>query len=469
MNLCPKSLFRLYLLRSNLVKFKHIHTNMPSIHTIAVCQFTATNNKEHNFKVVENLVKYAYEQKAKMVFLPEATDFIGINDSDSKKFSEPLDGPLMSSYKEMASQYKLWLSIGGFHEVQCTPDNMVYYNSHVVISDTGDIKAVYRKLHLFDAYLPDKEVTLKESNTISPGSEIIPPVSTSVGNIGLMICYDLRFPELSIVLKKLGANILTFPSAFTVPTGEAHWETLLKARAIENQCYVIAAAQYGVHNEKRKSFGQSLVIDPWGKIIAQAPKYTPKISTHQNVILAAIDQNMQKHVHDRMPVYNHRRDDLYQLVPTTISLTNLPSDFLFSEKVIPNSVVFYCTPYSYAFTNIRCVVPGHVLVASRRPAKRLGDLSISEANDFIQTTIKVQKLVENVYKAKSSTVCVQDGPEAGQTVAHVHCHILPRKSGDFPHNDDVYVALARHDKRDKEPMRTLEEMSEEATLLRNNL
>ena len=144
-------------------------------------------------------------------------------------------------------------------------------NTLIWIDETGEITERYQKLHLFDVDLRDSGgPVLKESNSVEPGSSIIHPFKTAIGNVGMMICFDLRFPTLSTRVRDLGAQILTLPSAFTVPTGRAqHWEILLRARAIENQSYVVAAAQVGNHNEKRVSYGHSLIVDPWGQVVAQ--------------------------------------------------------------------------------------------------------------------------------------------------------------------------------------------------------
>ena len=132
----------------------------------------------------------------------------------------------------------------------------------------GKITERYQKLHLFDVEFKGGPI-LNESNSVEPGSEIRRPLETGVGKVGMMICFDLRFPMLSTRLRDLGAQILTFPSAFTVPTGMVHWETLLRARAIETQSFVLAAAQVGNHSEKRISYGHSLIVDPWGEIVAE--------------------------------------------------------------------------------------------------------------------------------------------------------------------------------------------------------
>jgi len=136
------------------------------------------------------------------------------------------------------------------------------------IDEKGEITQRYQKLHLFDVEIEGGPV-LKESNSVEPGSSILPPFQTSLGLMGLMICFDLRFPVLPARIRDLGAQILTYPSAFTVPTGKVHWETLLRARAIETQSFVVAAAQVGNHNEKRVSYGHSMIVDPWGKVFSE--------------------------------------------------------------------------------------------------------------------------------------------------------------------------------------------------------
>ncbi len=136
------------------------------------------------------------------------------------------------------------------------------------INEQGNITSRYQKVHLFDVDLPGGPV-LKESNSVEAGGDIIPPIDTPVGKSGMMICFDLRFPEISLRLRRQGAQVLVYPSAFTVPTGKAHWEMLLRARAIENQAYVIAAAQCGRHNGKSVSYGDSIAVGPWGEVVGR--------------------------------------------------------------------------------------------------------------------------------------------------------------------------------------------------------
>ena len=177
---------------------------------------------------------------------------------------------------------RLWLSLGGFHEVydetskehsSFTPDAQSensdivhYFNTHILVDDHGSIVATYRKIHLFDV---DVDGGFRESKYTVPGSQVVLVKDTPFGNIGLSTCYDMRFPELYTLYGLLGADLILVPSAFMPTTGKAHWEVLLSSRAIETQCYVAAAAQYGQHNEKRGSHGHALIADPWGKVVGE--------------------------------------------------------------------------------------------------------------------------------------------------------------------------------------------------------
>ncbi|CAH2056156.1 unnamed protein product, partial [Iphiclides podalirius] len=456
---------------------------------IAVCQMTSVADKASNLQVITKLVSDAIQDKVQMLFFPEACDYLCDNKQDTLNFAEPLlTGDTVQNYRQLAAKYNVWLSMGGVHEKdENSPTKM--FNTHVIIDNTGEIVQTYRKLHLFDVEIPEKNVRLKESDFTIPGSHVVTPVDTPVGRIGLAICYDMRFPELSTALGSMRSDILTYPSAFTYTTGVAHWHLLLRARAIENQCYVIAAAQTGHHNAKRRSFGHALVVDPWGEVLADCGESAPcyKVVEMSPDRLADVRRNM--------PVFQHRRTDIYSLY--TLSLRNklLPEHtsaphacesaegrtrdstvdeptYVFGTARVPESCVFYKSRLTYAFVNLRCVTPGHVLVAPLRLAERNEDLTDEEAADFFKTARLIQKLMETVHGANSCTVTIQDGPEAGQTVKHLHCHILPRKKGDFLENDHIYLELAKHDKvssHPRKPARSLQEMREEAAMLREKL
>ncbi|XP_072703121.1 deaminated glutathione amidase isoform X1 [Ciconia boyciana] len=274
---------------------------------VAVAQVTSTPDKELNFAACAGLVREAARRDACLVFLPEGFDYIGSDAAQTLSLAEGLDGDLMGRYAELARDCGVWLSLGGFHERgRDWPTTQRIYNCHVLLDPAGRLVAAYRKTHLCDVELEGR-VTMKESSFTNPGTEIVAPVSTPAGKLGLSVCYDLRFPEISLALRRAGAEILTYPSAFTIPTGSAHWEVLLRARAIESQCYVVAAAQTGKNHERRTSYGHALVVDPWGAVVAQCRE-------GPGLCYAEIDLDYLHRIRREIPVHGHRRPDLYGTV-----------------------------------------------------------------------------------------------------------------------------------------------------------
>ncbi|EFP02412.1 CRE-NFT-1 protein [Caenorhabditis remanei] len=423
-------------------------------HFIAVCQMTSGNDLEKNFETAKNMIERAGEKKCEMVFFPECFDFIGINKTEQVDLAMTANCEYIQRYRDLAKQNNVWLSLGGLHHKDSS-DNAHPWNTHLIIDSQGETRVEYKKLHLFDLEIPGK-VRLMESEFSKAGNEMVPPVDTVIGRLGLSICYDVRFPELSLWNRKRGAQLLSFPSAFTLNTGLAHWETLLRARAIENQCYVIAAAQTGAHNPKRQSYGHAMVIDPWGAVVAQC-------SERVDMCFAEIDLNYVENIREMQPVFSHRRSDLYTLHVNERSAED--GNLKFSEFTIPNSHVFYSTPHSFAFVNLKPVTDGHVLVSPKRVVQHLTDLTDSETADIFIVAKKVQAMLEKHHNVKASTICIQDGEEAGQTVPHVHIHILARRSGDFGDNE-IYRKLASHDKEPERKPRTTEQMSSEAEVYR---
>jgi len=240
--------------------------------------------------------------------------------------AETLDGPSITRYRELAKENAIWLSLGGFHERAQTAEDgscSKVYNTHLLIDNAGDIIETYRKIHLFDVAIPGGAI-LQESKSTTRGSAVtICP--TPFGIIGLTTCYDLRFPELYQNLVEQGAEILLVPSAFTIPTGRCHWEILLRARAIETQCFVVAAAQVGTHNLKRASYGHSIIIEPFGAILAEAPKIDasidmatpPEERTREAIaeldrrsepcmIIAELNFEAMRLIREKMPLAAHR-------------------------------------------------------------------------------------------------------------------------------------------------------------------
>eukprot|EP00038_Savillea_parva_P025199 m.46643 g.46643 ORF g.46643 m.46643 type:complete len:318 (+) comp6788_c0_seq1:1037-1990(+) len=273
----------------------------PRVPRIAVAQMRSTDVVEDNFDTVRRLVQRAADQGCSLVSLPECFEWIGSGPAESLAFAQRLDEPLFTRYRHLAKEFQIWVSYGGFHERPANPtstDGRIY-NSHLLINPQGDIVANYHKAHMFDADTADG--AFKESSFTCPGDKQVLVTGTPVGNVGLTTCYDLRFPQVYTNLRRAGADVLLVPSAFMPSTGEAHWESLLRARAIETQCYVAAAAQYGQHNAKRKSHGHSMVIDPWGKVVAQLG------GSEEGIAVADVDPEWIAAVRAKMPVAKHDR------------------------------------------------------------------------------------------------------------------------------------------------------------------
>ncbi|KAK4142655.1 carbon-nitrogen hydrolase [Dichotomopilus funicola] len=269
---------------------------------VAVGQLTSTASMAHNLAQCRVLVRKAVQSGAKALFLPEASDYIASSGPETVSLVRPIDrSEFVLGLREEARREKLPIHVG-VHEPGLNAAKVK--NTLLWINELGEITQRYQKIHLFDVEIKDGPV-LKESNSVEEGAEILPPFDTPVGKVGATICFDLRFPEIGIALKRQGADIITYPSAFTVPTGKAHWEVLLRARAIETQSYVIAAAQVGQHNEKRVSYGHSMIVDPWGVVLAELGDTAdePEIAT------AEIDHELLRKVRTEVPL--RRRIDVY--------------------------------------------------------------------------------------------------------------------------------------------------------------
>ncbi|KAI9473442.1 MAG: carbon-nitrogen hydrolase [Benjaminiella poitrasii] len=278
---------------------------MSNIALAAVGQFCATSAIHLNKIACRDLIQQAARLGAKMIFLPEASDFISHTRQEAFQLTTSIDkSEFVLDLKDAAQKENIWISVG-VHE--SAPTNKIY-NSHIIIDNKGNLVNVYRKIHLFNVDI-ENGPRLMESDTTIQGQEIGTPLRTPIGKLGQQTCYDMRFPEASIALRNRGAEVLAFPSAFTIKTGMAHWETLLKARAIETQSYVIAAAQTGQHNEKRASYGHAIIVDPWGTVLAQCPEHD-----QPSIAIAKIDLEYMKKIRTEMPVMSHRRTDLYHSI-----------------------------------------------------------------------------------------------------------------------------------------------------------
>jgi predicted amidohydrolase len=266
---------------------------------VAVVQLNTQDDLARNLERVRHWVGQAARAGAELVTLPENFAFMG-EEAQKRELAERLDGafpgPILSALAAEAKAAGVWLLGGGMPER--SDDLARPYNTSVLVDPKGDIAATYRKVHLFDVSLADG-TTLRESAATSPGAEAVTAELLGV-RLGLSICYDLRFPELYRRLIDEGARVVAVPAAFTVTTGKDHWVPLLRARAIENQVYVLAPAQHGKHPRGRQTFGKSVIVDPWGEVIAQC-------SEGEGFATATIDLAYQDQVRTSLPSLLHRK------------------------------------------------------------------------------------------------------------------------------------------------------------------
>jgi len=266
-----------------------------SMPLIAAAQMTSGPDKSKNIDAAVRLIRKAAHLGARLVGLPENFSFMG-PDADRAENAEPLEGPTLSSMAALARELQLTVLAGSILEAGAPGGR--FFNTSTLFGPEGQRLAVYRKIHLFDVDINDG-ATYRESDAIAPGSEIV-TTDTPLGRLGMSVCYDLRFPELYRRLVQDGATLLTVPAAFTLMTGKDHWEVLLRARAIENQAYVLAPAQFGRHSEKRVTYGHALVVDPWGLVIGRA-------SEGEGIALAELDPEVILRVRTAIPCLSHRR------------------------------------------------------------------------------------------------------------------------------------------------------------------
>lgn len=261
---------------------------------VAALQMISTTNVEKNLQQAEQLIEQAVQQGAQLCVLPENFALMG-EITDTLKIAESFgEGTLQNFLKTQAIKHQIYL-IGGSLPLRSKIANKVY-SSCLVFDPKGKLNGRYDKIHLFDVQLPEKNESYQES-TIYEHGKTISVFNTSFGQLNIGICYDLRFPEL---FRKNNFILLAIPAAFTHTTGKAHWEVLLRARAIENQAYVIAANQGGKHQNGRETFGNSMIIDPWGKVLSCIKK-------GQGIVIADCDFNYLYNLRKSFPVLKHRR------------------------------------------------------------------------------------------------------------------------------------------------------------------
>lgn len=261
----------------------------------AAIQMSAGRDKAANLERAERLLRLAAARGAVLAALPEMFNWRGRR-AEGAAEAESLDGPTLSLMGRLARELKLHLLAGSISER--VPGQNKSYNTSVLFGPDGERLAAYRKVHLFDIDLPGR-VTIRESEVNRNGLEVV-STATALGRIGLSICYDLRFPELYRILAFDGARIVTVPSAFTFPTGEAHWEVLLRSRAIENQVYIVAPGQFGPNVHGFTDYGNSMIVDPWGRVLARA-------ADQEGVVLASLDLDYLERVRRELPCLEHAR------------------------------------------------------------------------------------------------------------------------------------------------------------------
>jgi predicted amidohydrolase len=265
---------------------------------VAAIQMTSSHIVADNLTAAGQLLREAKDLGCDIACLPENFSFIGLRDADKLQVAEAVgEGAVQSFLSDAARDLKMWI-LGGTIVIRGGDDRRVA-NTSLLIDAAGKRVARYDKIHLFDVTIPGRDEQYRESTYVAPGSDMV-IADTPVGKLGLSVCYDMRFPELYRELVSRGAEWLTMPAAFTVPTGRAHWETLLRARAIENLCYVVAPAQSGTHSSGRETYGDSLIVDYWGQILARLAKGA-------GVITAEIDLAKQAETRARFPALDNRR------------------------------------------------------------------------------------------------------------------------------------------------------------------
>ncbi|MEZ8142642.1 amidohydrolase [Enterovibrio norvegicus FF-33] len=259
-----------------------------------VVQMNSGVNAEDNLDVLESQLKHLQAQGARLILTPENALVFGRKE-DYEKYAEELGhGPLQKRLSELAFELGIWLVMGSFpirnHDGTLSTTCLVY-------DAAGNLRASYEKLHMFDVDIADNHRSYRESDTFRAG-ENLALVDTPFGMLGLSICYDIRFPQLYAALRQRGADIIVVPAAFTKVTGAAHWEVLLRARAIETQCWVLAAAQCGEHQGGRETYGHSMIIDPWGQVACE-------LNNNIGTAWADVDLASNSAIRSKMPLLQH--------------------------------------------------------------------------------------------------------------------------------------------------------------------
>jgi predicted amidohydrolase len=266
----------------------------------AAVQLNSTDDKQRNLATADRLTREAAGEGAELVVLPEKFNVLGTHD-DYVAGAEPLDGPTVGWARELAQELGIELVAGSIVERREGREKLS--NTSVHVGPDGEVKAVYRKIHMFDVVVGGQ--TYRESESEEPGDELVVSETADQVPLGLSVCYDLRFPELYRILAIKGARVITVPAAFTKVTGQAHWEILLRARAIENQAFVVAADQIGSHPPDKESYGGSMIVDPWGEVLARAPD-------DECVVSAELELSRQDEIREQLPSLANRVPGAYR-------------------------------------------------------------------------------------------------------------------------------------------------------------
>lgn len=264
---------------------------------IAVVQMDSGNDTEKNLAQIEKCIREAAEKEAALIIFPEHAEYLGM---DYGKHTSPVPGEITRFFASCAEKYGIYVHCGTMTEqnTEGCP-----YNTSILFSPRGEILGRYRKLHMFDVALEDGP-GYRESGEVSPGDDIV-LCDTELGRIGMAVCYDLRFPEIFRIMAKQGADMMVLSANFTKDTGRAHWEPLIRARAIENTCYVAAAGQCG-KKDAFTAYGHSMIVDPWGEVLARA-------GDQEEILYAVIDTDRIRQVRKQIPSLMNTREDVYQL------------------------------------------------------------------------------------------------------------------------------------------------------------
>lgn len=266
---------------------------------VACIQMTSTEDLSQNLLAAQKLILQAVGQGAQLIVLPENFALMGLDQTDKVKHKEAIGrGPIQDFLQQLAAEHHVWI-VGGTIPISVPEDERKVYASCLVFNDQGERIARYDKIHLFDVQLRATQESYSESNLVKPGDQIV-VLETPFGKLGLAVCYDLRFPEMFRLMLKHGVEIIALPAAFTYTTGSAHWDVLVRARAIENLSFMLTACQTGQHTNTRKTYGHSMVVNPWGEVQICLPE-------NPGVVITEINLDFLRKIREDFPALKHRK------------------------------------------------------------------------------------------------------------------------------------------------------------------